>query len=500
MFKQFIILRIALLLVSLVCLFGPAAPMASASEIDRFLEDSTVVVAHVDLTQLDLPGMIKQMRQRLPDLLPEQEVMAFQIFGNGILQTLRKSGVQHMYATLSLLELTTGQVAIIIPTRDPETLIPNLSAITSLLPASLNLKVVAGPDVVLIANEAVGKRLLQSPTAKRDELRVAIDSLSQQTLGFAIGIDGQLRQAVSSLWPDQVPQEVPIQFSPKQIMQDVHSWQLSTTGTRNLEFQLHADCMDGPAALRTQDVLKRLLGYCGIELPVNVTGPTNVSIRLDTREDIVIEKLMSRWLQYTADAQESNDLKQLGVAMHNFHQAHNYLPPRMTVSPQGKPLLSWRVFLLPFLGHQALYAEFHLDEPWDSPHNQKLIERMPTIYRSKGSRQLPAGQTLMQLPLIDGAPLAGDERRQIEFGDIQLPFHQTLCIIIAPADKAVIWTQPMDLQLDARRLVVGWQTNRLVESLFGNRESIQVVMFDSSVQSLQRSVPDAELLKLLNGR
>ena len=76
-----------------------------------------------------------------------------------------------------------------------------------------------------------------------------------------------------------------------------------------------------------------------------------------------------------------NNLKQIGLAMHNYHATHKTFPPAFTVDKDGKPLLSWRVLILPYLEQDALYKEFHLDEPWDSPHNRTLIERMPPTYR-----------------------------------------------------------------------------------------------------------------------
>jgi hypothetical protein len=35
---------------------------------------------------------------------------------------------------------------------------------------------------------------------------------------------------------------------------------------------------------------------------------------------------------------------------------------------------------LPYLNEKDLYEEFHLAEPWDSPHNLRLLERMPPPY------------------------------------------------------------------------------------------------------------------------
>ena len=75
-----------------------------------------------------------------------------------------------------------------------------------------------------------------------------------------------------------------------------------------------------------------------------------------------------------------NNLKQIGLALHNYHTKHDTFPPAYSRGKDGKPLLSWRVLVLPFLGEQALYDQFHLDEAWDSPHNRTLISKMPAAY------------------------------------------------------------------------------------------------------------------------
>ena len=90
-----------------------------------------------------------------------------------------------------------------------------------------------------------------------------------------------------------------------------------------------------------------------------------------------------------------NNLKQIGLAMHNYHARHKTFPPAYTVDKDGKPLLSWRVLILPYLEQDALYKEFHLDEPWDSEHNRALIDRMPTTYLCPGgsSKRADRGKT-----------------------------------------------------------------------------------------------------------
>src|SRR4051812_15722008 len=56
-----------------------------------------------------------------------------------------------------------------------------------------------------------------------------------------------------------------------------------------------------------------------------------------------------------------NKGKMIGLAVHNYHSTTDHFPTNIT-SPEGKPLLSWRVHLLPYLDQQALYEKFHLDE------------------------------------------------------------------------------------------------------------------------------------------
>ncbi len=68
--------------------------------------------------------------------------------------------------------------------------------------------------------------------------------------------------------------------------------------------------------------------------------------------------------------QAVNSMKQIMLSMHNYADSHKVLPPHANYSGDGKPLLSWRVHILPYLEENELYHQFHLDEPWDSPHNR----------------------------------------------------------------------------------------------------------------------------------
>lgn len=74
-----------------------------------------------------------------------------------------------------------------------------------------------------------------------------------------------------------------------------------------------------------------------------------------------------------------NNLKMIMLAMHNYHDVYGAFPTNV-VDGNGKPILSWRVHLLPYLEQDALYKKFKLDEGWDSANNKKLIEEIPDVY------------------------------------------------------------------------------------------------------------------------
>jgi prepilin-type processing-associated H-X9-DG protein len=144
-----------------------------------------------------------------------------------------------------------------------------------------------------------------------------------------------------------------------------------------------------------------------------------------------------------------NNLKQIGLAMHNYHAAYGCLPPQAITDRRGRALLSWRVAILPYLDQVDLYNQFHLDEPWDSPANQALLERMPGIYACPSERGLPPGMTTYQAivgPHTVFPGRSGDDS-VVTFEKIRDGTANT--ILVAEARVAVPWTSPGDLPFDS---------------------------------------------------
>src|SRR5262249_10846274 len=123
------------------------------------------------------------------------------------------------------------------------------------------------------------------------------------------------------------------------------------------------------------------------------------------------ENASSRRTAPTRDeVQCQNNLRQIGLALHNYHDAYGNFPPQASFDKSGKPLLSWRVHILPFLEQEELDREFHLDEPWDSDHNKKLIDRMPPIYRCPKQKLKESGKTTYLAPVGEKAIFSGGQK------------------------------------------------------------------------------------------
>jgi len=146
----------------------------------------------------------------------------------------------------------------------------------------------------------------------------------------------------------------------------------------------------------------------------------------------------------------SNNLKRIGITMHNFHDIFRAFPAGYSADAEGNPLLSWRVHVLPLLDEQALYKEFHLDEPWDSPHNKKLIPRMPQVYRGPASKAKPGLTNYLGIAGKAGIfvrPQNGN-RLGISFRNVLDGTSNTIMAVEVPDESAVVWTQPGDFAPD----------------------------------------------------
>ncbi|MGW8258219.1 MAG: DUF1559 family PulG-like putative transporter, partial [Thermoguttaceae bacterium] len=146
------------------------------------------------------------------------------------------------------------------------------------------------------------------------------------------------------------------------------------------------------------------------------------------------------------------NLKQIGLAMHFYHEANKHFPAAASYSKDARPLLSWRVMILPYLAPK-LYNQFHLDEPWDSQHNKKLIDKMPAVFKSPKSRLKATGKTNYVVPVGPGTVFEPKEGMKIK--EITDGTSCTIMVVEVDDANAVTWTKPDDLQYDPKQPAKG---------------------------------------------
>jgi hypothetical protein len=171
----------------------------------------------------------------------------------------------------------------------------------------------------------------------------------------------------------------------------------------------------------------------------------------------------------------TGDLRQIGLALHNYASTYGALPTAL-VDKNGKPGLSWRVAILPFMEYGSLYQKFKLDEPWDSPTNKALISQMPKQFAPP--RTDTNGYTFYRgfsgpgtwLPPQTGPRPVGVKLHQITDGTSNT-------ILVAEAAEPVIWTKPDEMEFSPNKVPQ-------IGGVFGS--GTHVLLADGSVRFLRK--------------
>jgi prepilin-type processing-associated H-X9-DG protein len=200
-------------------------------------------------------------------------------------------------------------------------------------------------------------------------------------------------------------------------------------------------------------------------------------------------------------ARSQNNLKQIALSFHNYNDTYGQLPAQAICDANGKPLLSWRVAILPFIEQDQLYKQFKLDEPWDSEHNKKLIALMPETYKLPGDtakHELPSTyyQAFVGPHAAFEIPTKAEFKQPgLTLGPTRIPASfpdgTSNTIWVAEAATALPWTKPEDITYDPMKAPpkLGY--------FFGDRCNVAFV--DGSVRSLRKGLKD-EIWHLLINR
>lgn len=148
------------------------------------------------------------------------------------------------------------------------------------------------------------------------------------------------------------------------------------------------------------------------------------------------------------------NLKQIGLALHNYYDDYGCFPPAIIYGSDGRPWHSWRTLILPYLEEQDVYDRYRFDEPWNGPHNSRLAAEAGLLpfFHCRADEKAPTGETSYVAVTGDGTLWRRD--RTLSFDDVPDGLSNTI-LVVELSDSGVHWMEPRDLPLNKMTFEIG---------------------------------------------
>jgi hypothetical protein len=487
--------------------FALGSPAAAAQDVGGgvkgvapFVGDDVAVVARLDLKRLDPAALARQLLGGVMNQADKPPLDRVVEVADRWINALKDAGAKELFLLLDPSDMPGPPVAVV-PLGEGA----DAAAIARALGGDRNGQPIyhwpatATVRGALVAGSAAAlERIRRTVPPARPELLEAAAAAGDGPVQILLLPGPGLRKVVEETLPN-LPQELgggPI----TPISRGLNWAALALQAGPKPNIHVAIEAADAPAAKTIvkigQDALALLgqkpafaeIGKDLARIKPEVAGH-RVSIDVDLETSTALVGVPLRGAREAATRSQCiNNLKQIGLAMHNYHCAQSSFPPAATRDKQGRPLLSWRVLILPYLEQQALYEQFHLDEPWDSPHNKPLAAMMPRVYAcpSSSAKLAAEGKTTYLVPLGESTVFTGGEG--VKLAEITDGTSNTVLAVDADDDRAVVWTKPDDWE-------VGPATDKA--GLFGKHPGITIVLNgDGSVRAI-KATTTPEMLRAL---
>ncbi len=266
------------------------------------------------------------------------------------------------------------------------------------------------PDLLeLSANHS-----LQSMTAKKAKHQHHSRIVTSKV---AMSLATEPRNQLITFWPEQLTINENLSLSPKQLVQDIDRIVARASIPPSEGVQVQIQTTSAAAAERTKQMLDNFSAI-DPKMVAKIQRTVNDKVlTLFASADFLNETLTTLAKQSQTQATEMermNFLRQLGLAIHNYADAYQELPPRVFVDPAGKPLFGWTVALLPYLEQQALYSQLKLDQRWDSEANRMFTQMLIQVF---GNDAASGTKTTFRAPVYPGSLWEGEGAPR-KFADI----------------------------------------------------------------------------------
>jgi len=532
-----------------ICLWLCTAASASAQQsgesaaaISSILDDQTIAVVRLDASQLDLNNVAAFVERIAKADEDDRKVIATRMKRfNDWIDRFRKAGGREMYFVLNFDDLTEAGPIVCVPRQG----ITDLRELEGLLLKGHSAKPTDRPflfaadsfvernRLLIFGSESQLKRLENRKGAGRELPKDLLGAVDQADISlFVFPTDDQRRvlseffrepQAEAAnfarLKTDEIPAALRLdrsRIAPVALTEGLQ-WMtlgIKTRGTPTATVVVGAKDADSAQAVvlwggAFREIIRQKLtakGTASAEsatiaalinqaaklLRPNVEG-NRVVIRVDAGElassplGAVLGSGIKGALGSARQQVVRSNLKQVALAMHNFHDVYKHFPPQAIRDKDGKPLLSWRVSLLAYVD-AGLYQQFHLDEAWNSPHNKELIAKIPDIFAPENEEFRDEGKTTILVPVGEKTifgPIYGVAIKDITDGTAN-----TILAIDASDKRAVPWTKPEDLDADI-------DVDDLKSAIFGRRDRALCAFADGSVRAISSRIQATTLQSFL---
>jgi uncharacterized protein DUF1559 len=447
----------------LASLGNDAAALADdVANVEPYIVEPTCVVVKLDTARLAVPGLFDQ----LADFFPVTSLGTPSELAEEGIDTLHKaSGEQPVYATIGIPFSNRELPAYVFLKQTPQV---STKTLETRLGGGLTWHSHNGMLVTMLQPDTdVAANLAQLTPAPRGELKDAFAAVADHPIQILVLPPDFVRRTVVEMQPTLPPilgggpsstltdglvwgaigadpgksqAKLVIQSASDQAAQNlgVHLSKIVESlyqAMPDIQQRMPRDNFDALASLISSSVE-------GDRLVIRIADPKAADNAMQ-----FVAGIITTFQEPARRRKNSNNLKQIMIALHNYHDAYSMFPPRDEVrDKEGKSGLSWRVHILPFVEEQKLYDQFHLDEPWDSPHNKTLIARMPKVY-GDDQRDTPAGQTTFLAPVGEDTVFGG--RKACKFYQIGDGTSNTVAVVQSKPELAVPWTAPEDYAFDS---------------------------------------------------
>src|SRR5262249_27701294 len=229
----------------------------------------------------------------------------------------------------------------------------------------------------------------------------------------------------------------------------------------------------------------------GAELTASVPVPRELITAAGAYSGLLVGFLVptvGKFRGVTSTTQSQSNLKQIALAIHNYHDVNGHFPRDIT-DKNGKPILSWRVAILPFIEQQPLYNRFKLDQPWEGPNNKEAPKAVIKTYLSPSEPKTtsPDGYGLTSYKGVAGPGTIFDRKAgKLRLIDITDGTANTVMLI--EAGDPIPWAKPGDFEFDLDKPLPKLQSPGLADAF-------NAALADASVRRIATKKPSEKTIK-----